>query len=119
MSVHPKFRHVGLQMQPATSVRHVPVALLFAAALGLLTRGQTESLSGHPQSIIHNMRSEDQAFLREAVRAATGEIQVSEIAEQQSQNPDIRRFAENIQRNHGRSKIELQELAKTKGGLRW
>jgi putative membrane protein len=84
---------------------------------GLLAAGRAVAAGS---SLSHEASS----FLKEASEGNQGEIALAELAQQKSQNPEIKQLAELIQNDHQQSQEKLQTLARTHGvtlnqGLTW
>jgi putative membrane protein len=61
------------------------------------------------------LKSDDYDFVVKASRINMEEVQLGELAEKKSNNPEVRSFAERIVRDHSQSNTRLQELATQKG----
>jgi putative membrane protein len=57
----------------------------------------------------------DSAFLREVTLANKTEVQLSEIALRQSNNPDVRRFAQMMLNDHTKAQNEVMKMAQSAG----
>jgi putative membrane protein len=92
----------------------------FAAGLvfaGLLTAGRTTAADS---SLSHEATS----FIKEASEGNQGEIALAELAQEKSQNPEIKQLAQMIQSDHQQSQEKLQSIAATHNvtldqGLTW
>lgn len=57
----------------------------------------------------------DQHFVKEAAEGNLAEIQVAQIAQQKSQDPQVKRFAQRLIQDHQKAEQQLQEVARQKG----
>jgi putative membrane protein len=58
---------------------------------------------------------EPAAFVKKAAQGGMTEVEAARVALAKSQNPSIRKFAEQMVADHGKANAELAALAKTKG----
>ncbi|MFA7667989.1 MAG: DUF4142 domain-containing protein [Burkholderiaceae bacterium] len=62
-----------------------------------------------------DLSNDDQRFLREAGESGMLEMQASELAVQKAENPELKRYAEMMIKDHGAVDQELKALAQRKG----
>ena len=55
------------------------------------------------------------SFMKEAAEANTSEIRLAQIAEQKSQNADVKQLAQTLQQDHQQANQELQGIAQKRG----
>ena len=60
------------------------------------------------------MDQQDRRFIKEAAAGGMGEVAFSEMAEK-SENPDVKRFAEKMVRDHTKANTELTAIASEAG----
>ncbi len=66
-------------------------------------------------AIAADLSNSDERFLRKAGESGMLEMQASELAQQKSQHPEIKRYAELMIKDHSAADKELKALAKSKG----
>ncbi len=62
-----------------------------------------------------NLSQADQTFLQEAAQINANEIALGKIAERQSTDPNIRKIAQDLVRDHTGANQQLEQLAHSKG----
>ena len=62
-----------------------------------------------------DLSDDDQRFLRKAGESGMLEMQASELAVQKAENPEVKRYAEMMIKDHGAVDQELKALAQRKG----
>ncbi len=85
--------------------------------VGLLAAGRAVAADS---SLSHDASS----FIKEASEANQGEIALAQLAQEKSQNPEIKKLAQMIQSDHQQSQEKLETIAQTHGvtlsqGLTW
>lgn len=70
-------------------------------------------LSGNTEEATTSRDAE--SFLREAMEGNVAEVALAEVAEQKSQNPDVKQFAQMIRKDHQEANRQLQPIAQAHG----
>ena len=99
------------------SMKHLTFATSSLIAAGLLA---AVSAGAADTGLSHKATS----FIKEASEGNQGEIAMAQLAQQKSQNPEIKSLAEMIQNDHQQSQEKLQTIAQTHNvtldqGLTW
>jgi putative membrane protein len=58
-------------------------------------------------------KSTDTTFLRNAIRGDIAEVQMGQLAEQKSQDPDVKALGQMLVADHGQARTEAETVAKT------
>lgn len=93
-----------------------PIAGAIAAAMLLCAPGafaQAGGSSGSGQT--HQLSPADQDFLRKDAQGATYELQISQIAAQKAQSPQVKQYAQMIVSDHDTYNQRLRQLAQQSG----
>jgi putative membrane protein len=56
-----------------------------------------------------------EAFLKHAAQGGIAEVALAQLAKDKASNPDVKSFAERLERDHGKANDELKSLASKKG----
>src|SRR5579871_3426286 len=96
------------------NLKRIAAGLVFA---GLLAAGRAAAADT-------SLSREASSFIKEASEGNQGEIAMAELAQQKSQNPEIKQLAEMIQNDHQKAQDKLQTIAATHNvtldqGLTW
>lgn len=57
----------------------------------------------------------DEGFVKKASQAGMAEVKMGELAQQRTQNAEVKEFAQHLVTEHQKANTELQQLAQTKG----
>jgi predicted outer membrane protein len=92
-----------------------------AVGVGLLVASPSFAQTTYPNpapspavTAVPKLDEQDRSFIKEAAAAGMGEVAFSEIAEK-SGNPDVKRFAEKMVRDHTKANTELTAIASEAG----
>jgi putative membrane protein len=83
----------------------VGVALSFAVAAGLAAAADVVKSSG----------SADVNFIVDAAQGAMAEVELGQLASQQAQNDEVKKFGQKMVTEHGRGVEDLKTIAKNRG----
>ncbi len=86
-----------------------------APAGAATTKNQPHTTKPQPVGEKAAVPGTDQAFLQKAAESNLYEIELGKIAEKTSTNPEIRKIAQDIVRNHTAANQQLEKLAASKG----
>jgi putative membrane protein len=64
---------------------------------------------------MHKASKADQAFMKAAIEIDLAEIQVGELAQQKSQDQDVKQFGQMLQQDHSQNLQQAQQLAQQAG----
>ena len=95
----------------------------FAAAAGATQQQSDATMGSRTQT--HDMKANsgapmsaaltDQAFVAKAAQAGMAEVELSELALQNSSNEQVRSFAQQMVNDHGKANTELKSIAQKHG----
>ena len=89
------------------------IALAFAVRAEQRGFDSRQQAAGAPATRESATQSDPENCIKEAAQMNMAIIQASQLAEQKSQNPELKRFAEMIQKDHKQAQIRLEVIAKT------
>jgi putative membrane protein len=93
-------------------------ALVLSLTLGALLPA-THSLAAtdrHAQNTPGNrLKASERKFVQEAAKGSLMEVELGRMAAEKAKTPDVRKFGEQMVRDHGQASQELAGLAKAKG----
>lgn len=82
---------------------------------GVATAAMLLTTPVYGQSADSRLAAEDRAFLEKAAQGNMAEIETGKLAQRKATRSDIKRFGQEMERDHGKTLKELQALAKSKG----
>ena len=91
------------------------LAMLTAGALALGAAGASFAHTGGAQSGATTLSPQDRAFVATATSASAEEVAAGKIAEHDSENRDVQRFAHRMVQDHTRASDELKRIAQSDG----
>lgn len=100
------------------SIKKVVSAILLTAGLiGMPGVGFAQSLEGAIPTILQRqtVSSQDQAFIMQAGQANLAEVMASQLALQNSTNPDVRAMATKMVQDHAKANADLAPIAASLG----
>jgi len=62
-----------------------------------------------------SLSEKDKTFMKKAAKGGMMEVAMGKLAEQNSQNPDVKSFGQRMQTDHGKANDELKSIASKKG----
>ncbi len=102
-----------------TICRTLVVTGLTVAALGLRAdekdslepKGGPASAQGGPASAQYGKAGDTQTCIKEAAKMNMATIKLAQLASQRAENPELKRFAQQLEQDHKKSQTDLQQLA--------
>lgn len=86
-----------------------------SGATGNVTTDNAGSTASGPSAGKSRLAHADSKFIEDAAQGGHAEIEASKLAQQKSQNPDVKAFADKMIDDHGKVGTELDALAASKG----
>src|SRR5688572_20136012 len=99
------------KMSPAIK-RHLACALAILAAGTLQAEDKDKSTSSETGAQYGDKTT---MFLKETIQGNNAEIALAEVASRQSQNAEVKQFAERIRKDHTEANQKLQPIAQKHG----
>ena len=103
-------------IQGGISALTITTLLTATAAFAQQVQRPPETMPEHQQQ--HKVTHKGSSFIKEAAEGNLAEVELGQMAQQKTQNPQVKQFAERMVQDHTQANQQLQTLAQT-GGVKF